>query len=371
MSARKLQQIASRYRKNKKYEYKRGVLKTNVDVSNWHGPRFNPLTKKLKAPRGKNRPAPVKIKASIGLAKIENVLQKKNFEGSPEMSACLKKIDHLCNHPRLKNISLASMNGFSKAFMVFNQGSSKYSSVYSGLKPTLNSTFYPDTSENPIERAKRNRELGGRGKAYYEPSSNKKGSKCTLSGKEHGEQVHRQLERITEFVIQHKSLDSCRHLFPDGLDPCVDAFLTLCEERSWFPLRSEYMIYDEDLRVATAVDMFVVDVNRWKLVKLEFKTGYETEEYGPHPNDTFFFPPLEEITNCPLNMHLLQGVVEGIILRVRMKIEPDEEYIVRMCPKAEQIELYSPAAWCRSEHYKMLIYETLMNRKKRKTVTNF
>jgi len=114
------------------------------------------------------------------------------------------------------------------------------------------------------------------------------------------------------------------------------------------------------------VDMFLVDVKRWKLIKVEFKTGYESEEYTMHPNDTRFLPPLQDITNCPLMRHLLQLTTEDLILSVKYNINSDEDYIVRMLPKAEMLELYEPAEWCTMEKYRAAIYQSILERKNKR-----
>lgn len=230
---------------------------------------------------------------------------------------------------------------------------------FGGLTDRLRTVFYPDTSDNPIEKSKRNKELGGR-KPLINPSVGHVHARpCSKTGAEHGTMVHNQFEKITKIMTQSGRFDYYQKQNED-LDPCVESFIDTCIAKKWFPLRSEFIVYDEDLKIATAIDLILVDIVNWKLIVIEFKTGFEYEEYGIHPNDVKFDEPLDDLTNCPLNRHFLQLVTMLIILEKKYDTKIQEGYVVRMCPKAGIIELYESPKWCRLTQYKSIVYDTLL-----------
>lgn len=281
-----------------------------------------------------------KISASITISKLDDMMRKEKFKGSKEFTTCMNKVDKLLNHPRNNLISQVKFSEFRKAYLV----SGPRSRYYPGLTKTLRAIFYPDTSDDPIERTARNKELGGRAKNSYVPSGMK--TPCSLFGKAHGSLVHSQFEMVTECIKQSKSFESIDKLFPDGMDPCVAGFIEYCKRREWFPLRSEFMIYHEQYNVATGIDMLLLDTVNWKLISAEFKTGYEGEEYEEHDNDTMLKPPLDMIINCPKNRHFLQSIVPYLILKEKYGVILDEMYTVRLCPKMDIIETYTLEDWC-------------------------
>lgn len=294
--------------------------------------------------------------AMFGKALLHSLEKTEMFDRYFELS---KK---LLEHPRAKMASVSYTNGGKKTYhikqTVYINGThpKKVDTVYEGITGKLRETFHPDTSDDPIERSKRNRLLGGRKPLNQKPIGK---SPCKKKGAPHGTLVHNQIERMTKIITRKCDIEYYKRQ-EERLDMCTQSLVDECIKNKWFPLRSEFIIFDENLKVATASDLFLVDIIKWRLIKVELKTGYENEEYGIHPNDVKFPPPLNKITNCPLNRHQLQLLSMGIILEKRYDVKVDDMVIIRMCPKLRTIEIREPSNWCRMEYYKEVIYACLL-----------
>jgi hypothetical protein len=98
-------------------------------------------------------------------------------------------------------------------------------------------------------------------------------STCKLNGAAHGTKVHKQIFKITNGIAKGKKI---RPLLR-GLDPCTKRIVKVLIDKQWIPISSELMIYDENWRVATAIDLIVLSLSDNKIIAIETKTGYEDE----------------------------------------------------------------------------------------------
>lgn len=272
--------------------------------------------------------------------------------------------DKLLNHPKAKMASIQYGKGGRKSYKIrepvmVNGKSLKYEvKMYGGITEKLQKTFYPDTSDNPIEKSKRNRLLGGRKPLENLSSLSLKGP-CSRGGAGHGTLVHNQIEKITKMINGTGNFEYYQKQ-KEELDVCTESLIDTFIAKNWLPLRSEFIIFDGQMKVCSAIDILLVDIVRWKLIMVELKTGYEDEEYGPHPHDVKFEKHLQELTNCPLNRHLLQLVSYNIILSKEYDTNVDEIYIIRVCHKRGEIEIYDPLPWCNMEQFRSRICLALM-----------
>lgn len=273
-------------------------------------------------------------------------------------------VDTLTNHPRSKSVFTKYLPGGKKIYMIkqaviVNGGYTKIMNVtYEGLTSRQRSVFHPDTTDNPIEKSKRNKALGGRKPLNKDLFNDGNGRPCSKVGAEHGTMVHNQFEKITKIMTKAGSLDYYQKENVD-VDPCVENFVKDCIRKKWYPVKSEFIVFDEALKVCTAIDMLLVDTKTWELIAVEFKTGFEYEEYGIHPNDMKFPPPLNKLTNFPLNRHFLQLTAMLIILEKKYQTNITKGYVVRMCPKAGIIESYEAPKWTQMSKYRNIIYNAL------------
>ncbi len=279
----------------------------------------------------------------------------KNVSFQEKITKGRKKIMRLVNHKRNDQIKLVTV-GYKKAFTI-NFGNNK-DYLYPGLTKRLHQTFYPELEEDPTKKRKDTPE-GERTKVqspFYQPS--KLPRTCKLFGKDHGTQVHGELEKFTNYIINGQGKDKFFSDVSDP-DPCTLRVLSYLESKKWIPILSEHKIWDEDLRLATSVDMIALDMRTGKVIMIELKTGYEGEIYGPTENDPKFPAPLETITNCPLNRHMLQLLSMDLILKKKYGISLDELCIIRSLSKQKSVQKISPPGWTRTKVYRENVYEML------------
>jgi len=250
-----------------------------------------------------------------------------------------EKVERLLDSPR--NSKIKQRLDF-KAFCVKEDQKIIY---YSGLRERLKKNWWSNTEENPIKRNRQEMKLRSTSKFY---SSKKKTFGCNSFGAVHGSQVHKQMELFTlSFMMKNGK----RWLFENVKTPdvCTLRIIRLLDKEKWIPIASEFKIWEEDWRVATAVDMIVIDTKTNELVILEFKCGYEGEEYGAHPTDEYLPEPFQMLPNCPLVRHTFQLLGMKRILERKYNVKVDQAYIIRLCPKMRTVEKIGLCNWCTDE----------------------
>lgn len=231
--------------------------------------------------------------------------------------------------------------------------------LYTGLNERLKKVIWPEIQENPMMRSNEDVKKRSTQKKY---SVRKKAAArdCKGFGHKHGSTVHAEMETYGEFCRTGKSIDWLEKNIPDP-DPCTTRFITLINSEGWIPVASEFMIYDEDWRIATSIDMIVYDTIKMDLIILEFKTGYENEEYGPHPNDDNLPVPFDRLSNCPLIRHQFQLLGMVRILERKYDVKGLRSYIIRACPKSKVTEKIGPCDWCRDPDYIRNVDQCMMD----------
>jgi|WetSurMetagenome_2_1015567.scaffolds.fasta_scaffold42514_2 hypothetical protein len=214
--------------------------------------------------------------------------------------------------------------------------------LYRGIKERLKERIWPDTEENPLKRDRKDVER----RKDHELHSNKKGKAkdCKAFGSAHGEMVHNEMEIYCTFITEKKPQDWLNQNLPDP-DPCTARIISALDNENLIPIRSEFMIWDEDWRVATSIDMLAYDYKKYRFVLIEFKTGYENEIYGPHPTDEPLPKPFHQILNCPLIRHQMQlfGMIR--MIKRKYKIMMDGAYLIRVCPKSNGTQILGLCDW--------------------------
>lgn len=272
-----------------------------------------------------------------------------------------EKLLRLQTSERVNHVKSVGNNG--NGFWV-TLGTKKYR--FHGLKPTIGKIFFPWVNEDPRYGDKNRKPV----LTKHVPHDQK--SICSTHGLVHGEKVHSQVETYFRMVYQEKKSES-KFLQLDDIDPCTVKIIAALKMKKWIPVASEYPIYDEDLHLATKIDMIVYDSEAAELIGIELKTGYEDEEYreletdkqytGLHRTESgkIVSVPLSGVKDCPENRHYLQALLGAIILHKRNSVKCDKVYVLRCLPKAQTVEILSkPPKWTKSKVIKDLIYETLL-----------
>lgn len=173
-----------------------------------------------------------------------------------------RRVWEMVNHPRNANIALSG-----RSFRVGKKGSSVQ---YTGLTHRLHDEYWPDTEEDP-EKNKGPKRTPLYKKEHYVPSKGLK-KECKTWGHKHGTRVHSQINKFVKKLTSGKKISVTKYT-----DPCTLRVLNLLASKRWVPVSAELPIYDEESRVATAIDILVFDINKKEIIMLELKTGYESE----------------------------------------------------------------------------------------------
>lgn len=267
--------------------------------------------------------------------------------------ALQKDIYMLLNSERNKHISKV-LGG--KAFCVNTSGKNV---LYTGLNERLKKVLWPNTEGNPMKRSYEDVKR----RSTTEKYSVKKKSvarNCKGFGSKHGSTVHQEMEIYGEFCRNDKGIEWLTTNLKDP-DPCTARLIATINSEGWIPIASEFMIFDEDWRIATSIDMVVYDPVEMDVIILEFKNGFENEEYGPHPNDPKLPVPFDRLTNCPLMRHQFQLLGMIRILERKYGMHGIRSYILRACPKSNHTEKLGPCNWCSDANYIKNLDECLMD----------
>lgn len=266
-----------------------------------------------------------------------------------------RKIDRLLTHPR--NQFIRKVND--RAFEVTDPRTDR-KILYKGLTKKCKAAFWPLTEEDPklmsAEEIKRRQQT-----PVGKVKKPKKRRSCAQWGARHGTQVHGEIQLWTNLVRRDgltRGTDafcvSCR--YPD---PCTVELMRECARNDWLPIASEFMIWDEELRLATAIDLVVYEFCSHELVGIELKTGHEWLEYMPIPTDPPLKSPLDRLSDCPLNRHQLQLVVPDMILKKKYGMYFDRFVVVRVCPAGKNTQTIPMCSWTKDPIYRHNIYEAL------------
>lgn len=271
----------------------------------------------------------------------------------PSKEKCVNKFKRLLANPRLGMVSLECV-GDRKAFRVKNSPNDQSSGkTYSGLTRRLEKVFYPTAAAESPAEAKRRRSKGGAPNLLKRAKSS-----CPSLGKEHGILVHKQIEEFTNTIAGNLTIEHFKVRNPDQ-DPCFKRFVSLCARKGWVPVASELAVYDEDIGVATSVDVLALDTNTAEMVLIEVKTSYEATCFDSHPSDPRMEEPLGQLRDCPLQRAVLQALVTCLIVEKKYHVVPDRCFVVRICPKQGLLELYSPS-WSMDRETRSRVYHALV-----------
>lgn len=262
--------------------------------------------------------------------------------------SCLDRTLSLISHPNTKLIKLSG-----RGFRVRG----KY---YKGLTPVLKDLFWPLTEEDPFKRSKEDVKRRKSRKIYAPSEGKKKVKKCKGFGAKHGSKVHKEVCKLVRRFASNRAVRK----IPAGLDPCTLRVINLLAENGWFPIASELGTFDDRSKIATAMDIAVIDVNRSKVIALELKTSSGAEDYGAHPTDTGMSPPMEDVINCPKNRHAMQHMCTILSFENNYGFTFDDAAILRVCPKQRVAKIIPLPEWTDYSSVRASVTSSLIHHKR-------
>ena len=184
-----------------------------------------------------------------------------------------------------------------------------------GLLPVLSKFFWPDYEFIP---------------SAYKKKGNKTGISNRFEGLYRGDIVHKQLE-----LYVNKGGIKSIHLLFNSIHPFTKKAIIALNLWKWVPIVSEFTIYDENLNLATRVDLLCLDESK-DIVLVEWKCGMDN--YVNRGNKPMKGPLKESYSNSPSNQAYLQLLFTKLIIEYTYDVRIKKSYIVRIF--ADGIEPY-------------------------------
>ena len=168
-------------------------------------------------------------------------------------------------------------------------------------------------------------------------SASVRSDECMGSGRDHGSRVHRDVESIIECLVHSRE--------PNGVyDPCALLAVEGCLAEGWIPMLTEHAISAPEIMVGTAIDLIAVDVARRRIVLIELKTGYSTEQYEV-PRGKFGAPAFASADATPYAQHAMQIILCRAMLDRKIGDGMIDHRVVRICAREKRFYVHFPPAW--------------------------
>lgn len=211
---------------------------------------------------------------------------------------------------------------------------------YNGLLTPLAECFWPN--ELTPEGQKRNRKAAsaasktgpmraGGGVSKKQRRRQYKTAQEAVKGRSRGSLVHRHIHEL--ILLGEKGFLKKN---PEGAHPWAKMVHKLLLRRGWRPVCAEKRVFNERLRIATAVDLVCVDVSG-RLHFIEVKTGFGTTEEWCGVHNGPMRAPLHNIfTNCALNRAKIQCMMGAFMAIQGHGIEGDDAFmchVVHVCDR--------------------------------------
>lgn len=220
-----------------------------------------------------------------------------------------------------------------------SRGDGKPARVLSGLRPSLGRAFWPEHPDIEQLRA------GAVDVEFKRPPKRTKTNAfyCLASGDAHGELVHTQLHAVCEFLNNGGPNPFDNPASP--LDACVVDVLCALLKINITPLFSEYVVFDEALGVATAIDLIGLDMTPQNecFCVIELAMGYASVPFVQAPDSRRrLAEPLDFLTDTPAQRKFLQSWFGAEMLQRHYGVRNVATVLLRGNPHCNQFEVIRP-----------------------------
>lgn len=178
---------------------------------------------------------------------------------------------------------------------------------------------------------------------------------CTrIDNKKHGSIVDSEIQMFTLPPINY-NIENMFKYVEGGVDSCTVRILLELKRRNWSIISPQHKIFDEELKIATAVDIICRDNKTGELIVIELKTSKHTsDEYYRYYHRDYYYEMLRAPKSFPesggripysmKNDDLLQVLLTYVIIKERYGIVPDIAILIRL--GGDKIWCYEMDEWC-------------------------
>jgi len=192
---------------------------------------------------------------------------------------------------------------------------------------------------------------GGRDAVEKDHNADRK--KARLRGIKLGIQVHKDLDEYVQCINVHKTPESFFQKTGRRPHPLAQKILDHIEAEKWNLISSEYRVYDEQIGVATSIDLVVMCRTYGSIIALEVKTGYDKGLFRKDAPGPPMKAPLEDQADNAFNRATLQSLLGQTIFCMGQAhgngtkaplLVPEQFYIIH-APTTGKVERMALAKW--------------------------
>lgn len=273
-----------------------------------------------------------------------------------KITECLNIKNKILKHPRNRNIRFElSDDGQYGRFMVNIDGKER---LFAGLTRTIAQAFFNCHDETMVDDADfvdeidEMSEIGFRRSdidIFTKEERSSCGSICKANGrgKIHGTIVHEEMKKFVDLFNDENNPDGMASFFrsvthnpadAEVADGCTIHLLQFLIVANLLPVASELAIYDEQIQMATQIDLICVDANTLEVVVIELKTGYtDAETFVNTLNRKPMRNCLSTVADTPCMRASTQLAMTVVMLQQRYDVVPHKCYVFNVVTSPEHM----------------------------------
>lgn len=252
----------------------------------------------------------------------------------------------LLKHVRHRRIKFVQRGGYKTFIMDDNI-------IMDGLTKCLMGSFWKSSTAPKVTQGDTKTKVTvNTGGCYYGGISRK-----------HGQRAHADFAKIVKCMTSQTTIRKGGSYTISKVDACAfRMFMTLIRKKI-VPVICEMAVYDEYLRIATAVDCIAYDLRSHRVIAIEIKTGHTTQRnYSMHKKGKTLLSPLHMAPDSPLNRAWIQLLTTLLIVKRRYGINIHDGLVVRPLGQTGRVQTYKIPEWMEIYGYQHIIYTTLKSR---------
>ncbi len=252
----------------------------------------------------------------------------------------------LLKHSRHQRIKFVQRGGY-KTFVV------DQNIIMDGLTRRLKGSFWKSSTTPKVKQ----------GDTKTKVTVNTGGCYHGGISRRHGQRAHSDFARIVKCMTSQTTQRKGGSHTVGKVDACAfRMFMTLIRKRI-VPVICEMAVFDEYLRIATAIDCIAYDLDSKRVIAIEIKTGSITQrDYSAHRAGKTLLTPLHDAPDSPLNRAWIQLLTTLLMVKRRYGVNIHDGLVVRPLGQTGRVQTYKIPKWMKIPGYQHTIYKTLKNK---------
>jgi hypothetical protein len=296
------------------------------------------------------------MKNATSASKIKKKKKKGSKIDEKEFDDNSRNVRNLLEHERNSLVKIKKTQDGKGEYMMFKQKDSEQWTKVDGLLPHLSRVFYwnynyndalkmnipigtaegcydPVTADGDMEWSDKKKRKRSDSAEKCDSKKQKVGMYENMKKKKHeGAERGKKLDTELYWYINSKTKTGKNSMFQKMVKNPSSEFQDMLKARKawkWTPIRAQFPIYIEALKIGTKIDEVDITENN-ELVIIDNKLGFK--KYLTKGNG-MMKGPLSDVSNCPLNQQFLQVAMERIILEELWGVKVAKAYVIQGVPE--------------------------------------